>query len=78
MSTPCHSGVAYATNRSAVGSWLTGKNVPEKRNIGMITNRNSAANAASPSRVAENAAMGTPNAMPVSTAAGSASSTVMW
>jgi len=29
----------YASHRMASGSWLTGKNVPENRNIGIIPKR---------------------------------------
>ena len=34
--------VDQATGRTAAGSWDTGKNVPENRNMGMIPKRNSA------------------------------------
>ena len=40
--TPCHVGVTYASSRKPCGSRDTGKNVPEKRNIGVTPNRKSA------------------------------------
>ena len=51
----------------------TGKNVPENRNSGVMTNRNRALNLIGVFWVAENAAIGAAKAMPVSTAAGMAS-----
>src|SRR5579859_3702897 len=54
------------------GSWVTGKNVPENRNSGMIPNLNSIANDVSFVHVNVYASIGAPNASPVSTAAGSA------
>ncbi len=53
------------------GSWVIGKNVPENRNSGVITNRNRAAKLTSLRWVAANAMMGAANARPVRTAAGS-------
>ena len=38
-STPCHSGNSQAMTRSGSGSAVIGKNVPEKRNSGVIPNR---------------------------------------
>ena len=72
--TPCQSGVTYATCSSTGGSCSTGKNTPPKRNSGVTTKRNSAAKPASLSLTAAKATTGAENAMPVSTAAGSASS----
>jgi hypothetical protein len=54
---------------------VTGKNVPENRNSGMITNRCSMANEVSFSRVMAQASMGAAKARAVSTQAGSAATT---
>ena len=43
-STACHSGVRRAIGSSASGSCDTGKNVPEKRNIGTTISRNTIGN----------------------------------
>ena len=69
--TACHSGVRKATTCSSSGSWLMGKNVPLKMNMGMITKRKSAANGASFFCAAAKAWMGAAKARPVSTATGS-------
>ena len=71
--TPWNSGVSQATTWRAGGSELTGKNVPENRNSGVIPNRKIVANWFGVFWVAENAAIGAANAIPVRTAAGTAS-----
>ena len=72
--TACHSGVRTATTCSSSGSWLMGKNVPLKMNMGMITKRKSVAKGASLVCAAEKAWMGAAKARPVSIATGSISS----
>ena len=58
-STPCQSGVSVGERaREPSGSWETGKNVPENRNIGMITKRKIGGERGSPSVVAAKAAIG--------------------
>ena len=57
-STPCQSGVRYASTSSGAGRRSIGKNVPEKRNIGRMTKRKIATNEASVSVCAPQAAMG--------------------
>ena len=69
-STPCHSGDSQATGWIAAGRFEIGKNVPENRNSGVIPKRNTALNFSGVRWVAENAAIGAANAMPVRTAAG--------
>jgi hypothetical protein len=66
--------MSQATGSMRSGSWSIGKNVPENRKSGVITKRNRTLNALSRFCVALNAKIGHANAMPVSTAAGSASS----
>ena len=56
--TPWNSGVSQASAWSAAGSVVTGKNVPENRNSGVIPNRKIAANRLGVFCVAENAAIG--------------------
>ncbi len=65
-STPCQIGVTYATSSSTSGICETGKNVPEKRNIGTITKRKIGGKLASDSVVAAYAAIGIENAVPIS------------
>ena len=56
--------------RSPDGSWLIGKNTPEKRNSGISPRRKISGNASSFSWWAAKAASGAANAMPTSTPAG--------
>ena len=65
--------MSQASGWSTTGSELIGKNVPENRNSGVIPKRKIAANLLGVFWVAENAAIGAANAMPVRTAAGIAS-----
>src|SRR5665213_4508939 len=74
-STPCHSGVAYASARSARGSWVTGKKVPENRYNGITTHLKRLPTTFGLDTVAANAAVGVAKASPVSVAAGTASRT---
>src|SRR4029453_6557948 len=72
-STPCQIGVRYATSSNASGSCESGKNVPEKRNIGTIRKRKIVTNVRSSSTAAASAAIGIEKAVPISTAAGTTS-----
>ena len=65
--------MSQATTWSAAGSELIGKNVPENRKSGVIPKRKIAANLLGVFWVAEKAAIGVANAIPVKTAAGMAS-----
>src|SRR4051812_29711039 len=69
-STPCQIGVTYATSSKASGSWETGKNVPEKRNIGTIRKRKTGTKARASSTAAASAAIGIEKAVPIRTATG--------
>ena len=69
-STPCQIGVTYAASSNASGSCETGKNVPEKRNIGTIRKRKIVTNVRSSSIAAASAAIGIEKAVPIRTAAG--------
>src|SRR5439155_1490099 len=71
-STPCQSGDAKASHSNGNGRRETGKNVPEKRNIGTTMKRLIGTKAASESAVAAYAAKGVVKAAPSRTAAGSA------
>ncbi len=71
--TACHSGVRTATTCSSSGSWLMGKNVPLKMNMGMITKRKRVAKGASLVCAAEKAWMGAAKARPVRIVTGSIS-----
>ena len=72
-STACHSGVTRASGSSQSGSWSTGKNVPENRNMGTTAMRMMIENDWSLSRPAEYAVSGAANARPPRAAAGTAS-----
>ena len=74
-STPCHSGVTQASGCIHTGSWSIGKKVPENSISGVTTNRNRMLKPLSFSSRAARAKVGTANASPVSTAAGTASTT---
>ena len=69
-STPCQIGVTYATSSSTSGICETGKNVPEKRNIGTITKRKIGGKPLRSRCVAAYAAIGIENAVPITTATG--------
>ena len=70
--TPFQSGVAYASCRNTGGSRVTGKNVPEKRNIGVIDEAEERVESSSRSSHAENAETGAESASPSRIAAGHA------
>jgi hypothetical protein len=67
--------VSHAKGRRSGGSPSTGKNVPEKMNSGVMTNRKIAAKRSGVRWVAEKAAIGAAKARPVSTATGMANTT---
>ena len=71
--TPCQSGVNHAITSSGAGRLEIGKNVPEKRNIGRMTNRKIAMNETIDSVRAAHAASGVVNDSPTRTVAGIAS-----
>ena len=66
-------GSTQASGRSTAGSWLSGKNVPENRNMGRVRNRMITGKPWSSSWVATHAISGAVRAMAPSTAAGMAS-----
>ncbi len=74
-STPCQSGEIQATGCRTLGSCSIGKNVPEKRNNGMMPKRKITLNRFGVRCVAENAAIGAAKAIPVRTATGIPSTT---
>src|SRR4029079_17457618 len=71
--TPCQSGDSQTTAWRNVGSVSIGKKTPENRNSGVMMNRKITLNRAGVRWVAENAAIGAANDMPVSTAIGTPS-----
>ena len=74
-STPCQSGEIQAIGWRKLGSDSIGKNVPEKRNSGVMPKRKMTLKRFGVRCVAENAAIGPAKAIPVRTATGIASTT---